>query len=115
MAQMFNMKGAHKDGLAEFQIGLKVDAFTVSRDSEKKIIFKDKKTGETLKLSGATYDGTEVSIKQEVSSGTKLASITVDGVPTDIYAPKHHTLTIGNQSFDGSSDLTIPIYNGAVE
>lgn len=57
----------------------------------------------TIPTSG---DGSSVSIQQILGSGTKIATITINGVPTDIYAPSGDGGGSGGGSGDGGTIVT---------
>lgn len=67
-----------------------------------------------LTVGGTTYDTVgEASVNAVVSSGTKIATVTIDGTATDLYAPGGSTVTVtqslssgtqvGSISVDGTS------------
>lgn len=49
---------------------------------------------------------TEVSVTQVETSGTKVATITVNGTTTDIYAPEGGTTAAGVSAVDYTSQYT---------
>lgn len=57
----------------------------------------------TIPTSG---DGTSVTIQQILSSGTRIATITINGVPTDIYAPSGDGSGSGSGSGSGGTIVT---------
>ena len=62
---------------------------------------------------GGTVGGSNVSFKAELLSGTKIGTITIDNVATNIYAPSTlpnpYALTINGITYDGSESKTITI------
>ncbi len=60
---------------------------------------------------GGTVGGSNVSFKAELLSGTKIGTITIDNVATNIYAPSAlanpYALTFGSKTYDGSAAKTI--------
>ena len=70
-------------------------------------IYIDISTNKTYRWGGSTYteisQGSVVTINQSLTSGTKSATITIDGTSTDIYAPTNtnttYTFTNGTNGF----------------
>lgn len=76
-----------------------------------------------LNLGGTTYDTVgEASVTRVVTSGTKIATITIDGTSSDLYAPSSlpsvsasdngKVLTVVNGAWAAAS---LPVYDGTVE
>ena len=71
-----------------------------------------------LTVDGTTYDTVgEASVTQVVSSGTKIATVSIDGASTDLYAPSVSVPTAVSELTNDSGYLTLstlPIYDGSV-
>lgn len=81
---------------------------SVTRDGNTLIFTKQNGTTQSVTIP-TSGDGTSVTIQQILGSGTKIATITINGVPTDIYAPSGDG---GSGSGGGSGDGgTIVTYN----
>lgn len=63
------------------------------------------------KLDGITESADSVSVAQNLTSGTKVGTITVNGTGTDLYAPAASGLSIKIQTIQGS--VTWPNYETA--
>lgn len=70
-------------------------------------------SGEPSNDTPAIGGGSNVSFKAELLSGTKIGTITIDNVATNIYAPSAlpnpYALTINGITYDGSESKTITI------
>jgi len=69
-----------------------------------------------LTVDGTTYDTVgEASVSQVVSSGTKIATVSIDGTDTDLYAPSVPSNVSDFNNDAGYLTLsTLPIYDGTV-
>ena len=76
---------------------------SVTRDGNTLIFTKQNGTTQSVTIP-TSGDGTSVTIQQILGSGTKIATITINGVPTDIYAPS------GDESGSGDGG-TVVTYN----
>ena len=91
-------------------------AHTTAITAEAGKIYVDLATDKTYRYGGSTYveisSGTTVSVSRDLTSGTKIGTITVNGTETDIYAPTPPTkvsdLTNDSGFISGitSSDVT---------
>lgn len=54
MHRMENLTGAHDNGEAQFQIGLRENAFVIRRNANGEIEFVDKTTGAILPIASST-------------------------------------------------------------
>ena len=102
-------------------------AHTTAITAEAGKIYVDLTTDKTYRYGGSTYveisSGTTVSVSRDLTSGTKIGTITVNGTGTDIYAPTPPTkvsdLTNDSGFISGitSSDVTTALgftpYNSA--
>lgn len=76
---------------------------------------------ETIDIIAPNGGGSTVSYEQVVTEGTTIGTITINGQSIDVIAPQselpediklNHSITIGDNVFDGSADVVIPIYDG---
>lgn len=80
-------------------------------------IYVDTSTNKTYRWGGSTYteisQGSVVSISRSLTSGTKTATITIDGTSTDIYAPTNTntTYTFAN----GTNGFTVTPSGGTAQ
>jgi hypothetical protein len=77
---------------------------SVTRDGNTLIFTKQNGTTQSVTIP-TSGDGTSVTIQQILGSGTKIATITINGVSTDIYAPS------GDGGSDSGDEGTIVTYN----
>lgn len=78
---------------------------SVTRDGNTLIFTKQNGTTQSVTIP-TSGDGTSVTIQQILSSGTKIATITINGVSTDIYAPSGSGSGSGGGSGDGGTIVT---------
>jgi len=76
----------------------------------------DEVDGAVDTLSSAVAGKSTVSVSQVVSTGTKIATVTVDSVGTDIYAPAQSTPTASQVSYDNTtSGMTASDVQAAID
>ena len=76
----------------------------------------DEVDGAVDTLAGTVAGKSTVSVSQVVSTGTKIATVTVDSVGTDIYAPAQSTPTASQVSYDNtSSGMTATDVQAAID
>lgn len=65
-----------------------------------------------LTVDGVNYDTVgEASVTQVQTSGTKIATVTIDGTATDLYAPEGDPVTMEDSAVDAAVDAAWPIYS----
>lgn len=64
-----------------------------------------------LTLGGVNYDTVgEASVTQVQTSGTKIATVTIDGTATDLYAPEGGSVTMTEEEVDAAVRAAWPVY-----
>lgn len=81
-----------------------LDAGWVAKDGTKQLSDENFTTALKSKLDGIQAQATATAFTQTQQSGTKIGSISINGVSTDIYAPAGQTITIDTQMSDSSEN-----------
>ena len=69
-----------------------------------------------LTVDGVNYDTVgEASVTQVQTSGTKIATVTIDGTATDLYAPEGDPVTMEDTAVDAAVDAAWPSYEIRVQ
>lgn len=67
-----------------------------------------------FRIGSATYDTVgEASVTQVQTSGTKIATVTIDGTATDLYAPEGDPVTMEDTAVDAAVDAATYLTNGS--
>ena len=81
-----------------------LDAGWVAKDGSKQLSDENFTTALKNKLDGIQASATATAFTQTQQSGTKIGSISINGVSTDIYAPTPPTITIDSAMSDSSEN-----------
>ena len=89
------------------EIQAKLDSITPVTNTTNGLMTAADKT----KLDGIQSSATAVSVTQTLTSGTEIATVTINGIATKLYAPKHTQLTFTDVSASAwVSDTTYTDY-----
>lgn len=81
-----------------------LDAGWVAKDGTKQLSDENFTSALKSKLDGIQAQATATAFTQTQQSGTKIGSISINGVSTDIFAPQGQTITIDTQMSDSSEN-----------
>ena len=81
-----------------------LDAGWVAKDGSKQLSDENFTTALKSKLDGIQASATATAFTQTQQSGTKIGSISINGVSTDIYAPTPTSITIDSAMSDSSEN-----------
>lgn len=81
-----------------------LDAGWVAKDGTKQLSDENFTSALKSKLDGIQASATATAFTQTQQSGTKIGSISINGVSTDIYAPAGQTITIDSAMSDSSEN-----------
>ena len=89
-----------------------LDAGWVAKDGSKQLSDENFTTALKNKLDGIQASATATAFTQTQQSGTKIGSISINGVSTDIYAPTPQSITIDSAMSDSSEN---PVQNKVIK
>lgn len=81
-----------------------LDAGWVAKDGTKQLSDENFTSALKSKLDGIQAQATATAFTQTQQSGTKIGSISINGVSTDIFAPQGQTIIIDSQMSDSSEN-----------
>lgn len=107
--QVISMTKSVSDGVEYTDVSFGLDKQTI-----RELMSKSEYSSSTQGSSGSGGGGgegekTEVSVSQAVTSGTKVASVIVDGEETDIYAPNPTSVTVTQSVTSGTKIAEIDV------
>lgn len=101
-------------GLLYLLVRLKaaLDAGWVAKDGSKQLSDENFTTALKTKLDGIQANASAVSWSQVQQTGTKIATITINGTDTDVYVAPGQSITIDSQMSDSSEN---PVQNKVIK